>query len=318
MTVLYDEPGPKAKRRGMIASVVIGLVLLALGYFFVIRPLQRRGQLSMERWGSLIDPSNPVVGQVWDRLLTGLLATLQAAVLAIITSLVFGTLVAMLRMELRALGRRRYVGLPRPVAMGLRGLNKVLNAITRAAIEVFRGLPVLVSIFFAWRLSGIVNPMWPLVIGLTVYNGVVIAEIIRSGMDGLPGGQREAAESIGLTSGQSVRLVLLPQAFRIMLPALISQLVVIVKDTSLGFVIFNFSEFVRTARIVIQFFGGNEGINLALQMFVAVALVFILINYALGKLAEFVQRRLARGGRTAAAPVTGNVDGGAAGGIGTV
>ena len=97
-------------------------------------------------------------------------------------------------------------------------------------------------------------------------------------------------------------MILLPQAFRIMLPALISQLVVIVKDTSLGFVIFGFSDFVRAANTVIQYFAGRLGINLALQMYVAVALVFILINYGLGKLAEFVQRRLARGRRTAAPP----------------
>jgi glutamate transport system permease protein len=118
----------------------------------------------------------------------------------------------------------------------------------------------------------------------------------------LPRGQAEAALAVGLNRLETLRLILLPQAFRIMLPALISQLVVIVKDTSLGFVIFGFSEFVRTANTVIQFFGGQLGVNLPLQMYVAVALVFILINYGLGKLAELVQRRLARAGRSAAEP----------------
>jgi glutamate transport system permease protein len=131
---------------------------------------------------------------------------------------------------------------------------------------------------------------------------VIIAEILRSGVAAVPRGQSEAALAVGLTRLQTLRMILLPQAFRIMLPALISQLVVIVKDTSLGFVIFGFSDFVRAANTVIQYFAGRLGINLALQMYVAVALVFILINYGLGRLAEFVQRRLARGGRTAAAP----------------
>ena len=126
---------------------------------------------------------------------------------------------------------------------------------------------------------------------------MIIAEIVRAGVDALPRGQSEAAYAVGLTRLQVVRLILLPQAFRIMLPALISQLVVIVKDTSLGFVIFGFSEFVRTANTVIQFFGGQLGIDLPLQMYIAVALVFILINYGLGKLAEYVQRRTSRGGR---------------------
>ncbi|HEX6682674.1 MAG TPA: amino acid ABC transporter permease, partial [Candidatus Limnocylindrales bacterium] len=195
------------------------------------------------------------------------------------------TLLAMLRMQLRAVGKRRYAGLPGPVAIALRGLNKALNAITRAAIEVFRGLPVLVSIFFAWRLSGIVNPMWPLIIGLTVYNGVVIAEIIRSGMDGLPYGQREAAESIGLTSGQAVRLVLLPQAFRVMLPALISQLVVILKDTSLGFII-TYEDTLAIAQQIIQ------ALNNPIQVYLTLALIFIAINYSLSKLAGYTQRKL--------------------------
>jgi glutamate transport system permease protein len=126
---------------------------------------------------------------------------------------------------------------------------------------------------------------------------VIIAEIVRAGINALPRGQSEAAYAVGLNRLQVLRIILLPQAFRIMLPALISQLVVVVKDTSLGFVVFNFEEFVRTANIIIQFFVGTLGTNLTLQMYVAVALVFILINYGLGKLAEYVQRRTSRARR---------------------
>jgi glutamate transport system permease protein len=101
----------------------------------------------------------------------------------------------------------------------------------------------------------------PHVIGLTAYNAVVIAEIVRSGVASLPRSQVEAASAIGLTRGQSLRLVQLPQAFRIMLPTLISQLVVVVvvfKDTSLGFVIL-FPEVISFARIAIQTLGGSNG-----------------------------------------------------------
>jgi glutamate transport system permease protein len=163
-----------------------------------------------------------------------------------------------------------------------------------------------ITIYFASRVLPEIGislaPLWYLVIGLTAYNCVIIAEILRSGVAAVPRGQSEAALAVGLTRLQTLRMILLPQAFRIMLPALISQLVVIVKDTSLGFVIFGFSDFVRAANTVIQYFAGRLGINLALQMYIAVALVFILINYGLGKLAELVQRRLARGRRTAAPP----------------
>ena len=170
-------------------------------------------------------------------------------------------------------------------------------------IELFRGLPVVITIFLAARVLpefGIsLPPLWYLVIGLTVYNCVIIAEIVRAGVDALPPASPRPPTRSGLTRFQVLRMILLPQAFRIMLPALISQLVVIVKDTSLGFVIFGFSEFVRTANTVIQFFGGREGIALPLQMYIAVAMVFILINYGLGKLAEYVQRRTSRAGKTA-------------------
>ncbi|HCT75832.1 MAG TPA: polar amino acid ABC transporter permease [Micromonosporaceae bacterium] len=284
-SVLYDAPGPIARRRVSVASIGMALLVLIGAYFFVYRPLKARGQLSMEKWGPLIDPGNPFFSQVWDRIFTGFMATLQAAVLAIISSLVFGTLLALLRLQLRSLKKRRWRGLPKPVALLVRGLNATLDVITRACIEVFRGLPVLVTIFFAWRLSGISNPLWPLVIGLTIYNGVVIAEIIRSGMDGLPPGQREAADSIGLMPGQAVRLVQLPQAFRVMLPALISQLVVILKDTSLGFII-TYEDTLAIAQQIIQF------LHNPIQLYVVIGLIFITINYGLSRLATYAQRRM--------------------------
>ena len=128
----------------------------------------------------------------------------------------------------------------------------------------------------------------PHVIGLTVYNAVVIAEIVRSGVASLPRSQVEAASAIGLTRGQSLRLVQLPQAFRIMLPALISQLVVVVfKDTSLGFVIL-FPEVISFARIAIQ------TLSNPLQLYFVIAILFIAINYLLSRFAQWVERRLSR------------------------
>ena len=130
-------------------------------------------------------------------------------------------------------------------------------------------------------------------IGLTAYNCVIIAEIIRAGVQSLPRGQSEAGYSLGLTRGQVLGSILLPQAFRVMLPALISQLVVIVKDTSLGFII-TYQEFVRTANLMIQ------ELRNPIQVYLLVAIIFILINYALGKLAEYTERRLSRSSATAA------------------
>jgi glutamate transport system permease protein len=265
-TVLYDAPGPRARRITTIVSIVVGVLLLVAAYWFVYRPLERRGELSMEKWGPLIDPGNELFGQVWRRLAEGLRATLLAAVFAILFSFLFGTLLAVLRVQLTHLRKRRFTGLAQPLALLVRVLGAVLTAVTRLFVEVFRGAPVVITIFFVWRvlpefglqppnlsLPGLPLPsvMWSIVIGLTLYNGVVIGEILRSGMQGLPRGQTEAAQAIGLTSMQTTIRILLPQAYRIMLPALISQLVVVLKDTALGFII-TYGELMRTARFLAE------------------------------------------------------------------
>jgi glutamate transport system permease protein len=284
MTVLYDVPGPVTRRRTAIGTVVAGVALVGLMVLVLVQ-LGAHGQLEGDKWGPIFNPANPYFVAVWTALGIGLANTLLAAALTLVFALAIGTLLAVTRLS----------------------STRAYRWLVVSVIELLRGLPVVITIYFASRVLPEIGislpPLWYLVIGLTAYNCVIIAEILRAGVAALPRGQTEAALAVGLTRLQTLRMILLPQAFRIMLPALISQLVVIVKDTSLGFVIFGFSEFVRTANTVIQFFGGQLGINLPLQMYVAVALVFILINYGLGRLAEFVQRRLARGRRSAAPPV---------------
>jgi glutamate transport system permease protein len=165
-------------------------------------------------------------------------------------------------------------------------------------IELLRGLPVVITIYFASRvlpelgvnLSALPGEdgLWYLVIGLTAYNCVIIAEIIRAGVASLPSGQREAALAIGLTPGATMRLVLLPQAVRVMLPALISQIVVILKDTSLAAVLGLYTELLRQGNLI--------ALNLdnPIQILSVVGLIFILMNYSLGRLATWVDQRSVR------------------------
>ena len=277
-SVLYDAPGPHTRRRALIGSLLTGAVLLGVLVLVLLR-LAEQGQLSEEKWGPLVNPANDVFAAVWSLLGEALVNTLTAAALAMAFSLLIGTGLAVLRITSAPWYRWAVVGF----------------------VELFRGLPVVIAIFFAARVLpelGVDLPiLWFLVIGLTAYNSVIIAEIIRAGVAALPRGQSEAAASLGLTRGQSLRLVVLPQAFRTMLPALISQLVVVLKDTSLGFII-SYQELVRTAQVVIQ--------NLfnPIQTYFVVAVIFIVINYALSKLAEYVERRLSRARRSAATPET--------------
>lgn len=297
-SVLYDAPGPRARAVTRISSVVAVIVIAVGLYFFVYRPLEDEGQFSMELWGPLIDPSNESFPQVWKRLGLGLRNTLIAAILAILTSLFCGTLLAMLRMQLKAALKRPDGG--RASFTALRALTWAINVVTRFCVEIFRGLPVVITIFFVFRglpEFGISfdNPLWYLVIGLTIYNMVVIAEILRSGMEGLPRGQAEAAAAIGLSAFATTRLILLPQAYRIMLPALISQIVVILKDTSLGFII-SYEELLNVAKQIIGVLGNP------IQTYFVVGAIYVILNYSLSKLALYVQHRLARGRKTAGLP----------------
>ncbi|AEV88049.1 polar amino acid ABC transporter permease [Actinoplanes sp. SE50] len=298
-SVLYDVPGPRQRRITLISSLLVAIGLLAGIYYLIYLPLHHKGQFSMKLWGPLIDPGNEDFSAVWDRIGVGVKNTLTAAVFAIIGSLIIGTLLSVLRIELESLARRRFPGIAAPVALLLRALSVALAWATRICIEVFRGLPVVLTIFFVARglpeFGVSMDTLWYLVIGLTIYNSVVIGEILRSGMTGLPPGQREAAAAIGLSSPQTTMIVLLPQAFRIMLPALISQLVVVLKDTSLGFII----SYEETLNIGKQIIGVLSN---PIQVYAVIGTLFILVNYSLSKLAQYVQRRLSRGRKTAGMP----------------
>jgi len=273
--VLYDAPGPRARRRAWIGGTVASVALLLL-IALAVKRLADQGQFSGKLWGPLLNPSDENFPLVWALLAKGVLATLTAAVLAIVFSLMIGTLIGVARMMLGRRSRMPVVGL----------------------IELLRGLPVVITIYFASRVLpelGITLSdapggagLWFLVIGLTAYNSVVIAEILRAGVASLPRGQNEAALAIGLTPGASMRLVLLPQATRVMLPALISQVVVILKDTSLAAVLGLYIELLRQGNLIAL------NLNNPIQTLSVVAVIFILINYGLSRLATWVDQRSLR------------------------
>ena len=274
-SVLYDAPGPRARRRaGIGGGIATAALLVIVGV--VVKRLADQGQFAGKLWGPIVSPSDESFPLVWQLIGKGVLATLTAAVLAIVFSLVIGGIVGVARMMLGRRSRLPIVGL----------------------IELLRGLPVVITIYFASRvlpelgvnLSGMPGGqgLWFLVIGLTAYNCVIIAEIIRAGVASLPRGQSEAALAIGLTPGASMRLVLLPQAIRVMLPALISQLVVILKDTSLAAVLGLYTELLRQGNLIALNLGNP------IQILTVVAVIFILMNYGLSRMATWVEQRSTR------------------------
>ena len=256
---LYDAPGPRARRRILIGSIVGALVLAALAAL-VIQRLEETGQFRSIFW-------EPFTRSGVQRiLLRGLGATLRAAGAALVLAIALGLFLAAGRLSERWL----------------------LRQLSGAVVEFFRALPLVLLIFFAFlglpELGIEVGAFGALVIGLTLYNGSVLAEIFRAGINAVPRGQSEAAYSLGLRRSAVTRLILVPQAVRIMLPTIVSQLVVLLKDTALGFIV-AYPELLRSGRRIYTNIGN------VIPTAMVIAAIYIMINLALSGLATFLESR---------------------------
>jgi glutamate transport system permease protein len=273
--VLFDVPGPRARARARVGTA-IGAVLIAALIAFVLIRLAGNGQLDPARWAVLFDPNSGVP----QALFKALLKTLQVAAVGMVFATALGLLLAVGR-----LSDHRWVRVP-----------------VSAFIEFFRAIPLLVVIFalyFVLPKFGVdLSAFAALTGGLVLYNSAVLAEIFRAGILSVDRGQREAAYGIGLRKSQVMRLVLLPQAVRRMLPVLIAQLVVLLKDSSLGFII-GYFELLRQARSLVEFFSRDFGSTYTFQLYVAAALFYIVVNVLLSQLARYAESRTRRSTKTA-------------------
>lgn len=262
-SILFDTPGPKARRRILMINIVGAIIALGV-VAWIFFGLAGKGQMRPEQWDDFVQAST------WKNyLLPGLVNTLKAAILGIIGSVIFGLV----------------------FGVGRLSQNKLINGFCTVIVEFFRAVPVLLmivffNVFFArsLELPGD-TALWAVVAALVFYNGSVVAELVRSGVHNLPKGQREAGIAIGLTRGMSLRHIEIPQALVAMLPALIGQFVVILKDSALGYII-SFNELLFFAR---TYSSPNGNV---LQALIVTAVIFILINFTLSKIAEMVSKRL--------------------------
>jgi glutamate transport system permease protein len=275
-TVLFDIPGPRARRRQRMGTFIGGLVVLALVGLALLR-LGANGQLDPARWAVLFDP-NSGVPQAFG---SALVNTLQVAAVAMVAATVLGALLAVGR-----LSDHRWVRTP-----------------VTLVIEFFRAVPLLILILFCLlylpTIGVEIDPFGALALGLTLYNMAVLAEIFRAGILSVDRGQREAASALGMRKYQVMTLVLLPQAVRRMLPVLIAQLVVLLKDSSLGFIV-GYFELLRQARSLVEFFNFKFGDLYTFQIYVAAAVIYIVVNVLLSVLARYVERRTRRNTKVAA------------------
>ncbi|WP_280423981.1 amino acid ABC transporter permease [Nocardia carnea] len=268
-SVLYDAPGPVARVRNILYSLVVLAAVLVAGWY-IYRGFANQGQFTADKWEPFLD------GAVWTTyILPGLEGTVVAAALSIVFALVLGMIFGIARLS----------------------DHRWLRWTAGTIVEIARAVPVLILMIFLFALYSEYDlfdseylALGAVVTALTIYNGSVIAEIVRAGILSLPRGQTEAGVALGLRKGQLMRLILLPQAITAMLPALVSQMVVALKDSALGYVI-TYEEVVRSA----QQLGAAE--SNTIPALIVVAIIMILLNVLLSTIATRLEKRLRSGRR---------------------
>jgi glutamate transport system permease protein len=260
--VLFDAPGPATIARHRIYTIV-SLVAVVAGIAFVVWKLYDAGQFEYDKWEPFFTPR-----YIEAILVDGLLITLQMAFVAIIGSVVFG------------------------LVFGIGKLSD--HAVVRwpcwLVVEFFRAVPVILLIIFCfYAVFAGMEPLsrrtyWAVVMALTLYNGAVLAEVFRAGINAVPKGQAEAAYAIGMRKTQVMNLVLLPQAVKIMIPAIISQMVVALKDTALGYVVAGLG-LTRVAKSIFPQFQNH------VPTIIVIGAMYVVVNLLLTWLATWVQRK---------------------------
>ncbi|MFD7494454.1 amino acid ABC transporter permease [Streptomyces sp. NPDC059832] len=268
-SVLYDAQGPRAKQRNILYTVLFVLCAAAV-VWWVYDGLAEKHQLDWIKWKPFFTSPQPWQTYIWP----GLQNTLKAAFFALIIALPLGALFGIGR-----LSDHRWVRMP-----------------AGFVVELFRAVPVLIlmitanAVYAEYTTIGTdVRPLYAVVTGLVLYNFSVLAEIVRAGIETLPKGQAEAAKALGMRKNQIMLSVLLPQAVTAMLPAIVSQLVVIVKDTALGGAMMTFPELLASVRPMSANYGANT-----IACFTIIALIYIALNFALTSFARWLEQWLRR------------------------
>ncbi|ALO11907.1 Glutamate permease [Streptomyces venezuelae] len=268
-TALYDIPGPQARRRHLLYGLASTVVILALAGWF-LHLLFDTEQFTPTKWSPFLYEG------IQELLLEGLGNTLKAFAYASVLSLALGAV----------------------LAAGRLSEHRVLRWTSTLLVEFFRAMPVLVMIFFIF-VALKVQPLPALVAGLTLYNGSVLAEVFRTGVHAVARGQGEAAYALGMRKTQVMTYVLVPQAVRAMLPAVISQLVVALKDTSLGFLI-TYEEFLHAGKLI----ASNLDYDLPfIPVVLVISPIYIGMCMLLSWFATWVARRERRNPKTKAVDV---------------
>lgn len=268
-SVLYDAPGPRARTLSLVVSILaalgvaagVGWLAWALGQpRTTVNGAVLKGLWEPERWDIFADPA------VWHGLLVRglLMGTLRAAALAAVLAILIGIVFSFARTA-----PQRWIRVP-----------------TAIVLEFFRGMPVLLMMLFI-LLAMATTGYWAVVWALAVYNGAIIGEALRAGIASLPRGQREAGLALGLNAFRVRMLIEFPQAFRQMLPVIVAQLVVLLKDTSLAYVV-SYPEITRVSAQMKDFYGSTQ---YSFSIFLVTFAIYLVVNMCLSAVARAIAKR---------------------------
>ena len=264
-SLLFDEPGPRGRRRIAVISVMVSVVVLGL-LAAALYELALQGQLAYPKWRYFLGQS--IVRYLGTALASTLLVTVVSAAL----SFPLGVVLGWARLGAGRLGR----------------------AVVGAWIDAMRAVPMLLLIYFFLlavpNFGPTLPPFWMLVIPIVMCTSATTAEVFRSGVLALDRGQSEAATALGLSRSPTMRLILAPQALRIMLPTLVTQLVTILKDSSLGYVV-SYAELMYAGSVLIADTRLKQHMDIYLPTYVIIAALYVVINWGLGALARVVEAR---------------------------
>lgn len=255
--ILIESPGPKT-RRTITFITVISLLALVVLVFFIIRQFYTTGQLSARYWSFFKKATT------WRFLAEGLAGTLAASFVAGVITFVLGF----------------------AMMTGRICRFKPLQVLSSCLIEFTRGVPTLLFIYFFFLVVpqfGIkLSPIWKISLPVAISASGTVAESLRSGINAVPKGQREAALSLGLRDTAVFLRIILPQGLRFVIPAMISEMIIVVKDTTFAYIV-TYPDLMQNARVLISNYDSM------LSVYILVAVIYILINFGLNKLANLVR-----------------------------
>ena len=257
--ILYEPPGLKTRKRIAVATV-ISLIALAALLAVIVRQFYITGQLSAKYWSIFTRYTT------WRFLGRGLAGTVKVALMSSVVTFAAGLL----------------------LMLGRISRSRILRCISTVLIEITRGIPTLLFIYFFFLLApqfGLKLPaFWKIVLPVSISAAGVVAEVLRSGVNAVPKGQTEAAVSLGMRSGSVFFKIVFPQGFRYVIPALIAEIVIVLKDTTFAYVV-NYADLMQNAKVLISNY------DALLSVYLVAAVIYIIINYLLNKLSVAIAGR---------------------------